>query len=116
MHTSDRGRLAEERAAAHLTSLGYSICDRNYRCAVGELDLVAREGGDLVFVEVRSRADGDHGDASYAVDRRKRAQVARVAEFYVSERAPAFETARFDVVAITGEAIEVYRDAFRIGI
>lgn len=116
MHTTGRGRLAEARAAAHLSSLGYAIVEQNYRCPVGELDLVAREGGDLVFVEVRSRADGEHGDASLAVGAAKQRRVARVAEYYLLDRRPSDETCRFDVVAITGEVIEVFRDAFRIGI
>ncbi len=116
MHSVDLGRLAEQRASAHLTSLGYQICEHNYRCPLGELDLVAREGGDLVFIEVRSRADADHGDASYAVGKVKQRQVARVAEHYLGDRRPIFSTCRFDVVAITGATIELFRDAFRIGI
>jgi putative endonuclease len=116
MHRVDLGRLAEARAAEHLEALGYTLVERNYRCAIGELDLVARQGGDLVFVEVRSRADADHGDASYAVGWSKQRQVARVAEHYLGDRRPAFETCRFDVVAITGDEIAVFQDAFRIGI
>jgi putative endonuclease len=116
MDTSQRGRAAEARAVAHLRGQGYTIVEQNYRCAVGELDVIAREGGDLVFVEVRSRADGDHGDASFAVGRGKQRRVARVAEHYLHDRRPPCDTCRFDVVAITGETIEVFRDAFRIGL
>jgi putative endonuclease len=114
--TSERGRRAECRAVAHLRALGYAIVERNYRCALGEIDVVAREGGDLVFVEVRSRADAAHGDAALAVDGPKRRRVARVAEHYLGERTLAFSTCRFDVVAITGDEIVVFRDAFRVGI
>jgi putative endonuclease len=114
--TSSLGRAAEERACRLLTAEGYDIVERNYRCAVGEIDLVARQGGDLVFVEVRSRADGDHGSAAATVGAVKQRRVARAAEFYLSERAPRFDTCRFDVVAITGDDIEILRDAFRLGI
>jgi putative endonuclease len=114
--TGRAGRAAESQAARHLEALGYVVLEQNYRCEVGELDLVAREAGDLVFVEVRSRADGDHGDASFAVGWPKQRQVARVAAFYLLERAPPCTTCRFDVVAITGDHIEVFTDAFRIGV
>jgi putative endonuclease len=108
------GRDAEDRAARHLAALGYAIVERNYRCALGELDLIAREGGDLVFVEIRSRADGAHGDASFAVGPLKLRQVARVAQFYLLDRRPALSTSRFDVVALTGSAIEIFQDVYRL--
>ena len=114
--TTDKGRGAESRAAAHLVALGYHIIERNARTAGGELDIVAREGGDLVFVEVRSRADDRAGPAEDTVGPAKRRRVARAAAAYLIERNPPRETCRFDVVAINGDAIEVYRDAFRLGL
>ena len=114
--TTDKGRGAENRAAAHLVSLGYEILDRNARTAGGELDIVAREGGDLVFVEVRSRADDSAGPAEDTIGPAKRRRVARAAAAYLYEKSPLRETCRFDVVAITGDVIEVYRDAFRLGL
>lgn len=114
--TTDKGRGAEARAAAHLVSLGYQILERNARTAGGELDIVAREGGDLVFVEVRSRADDSCGPAEDTIGPAKRRRVARAAAAYLHEKNPPRETCRFDVVAINGDAIEVYRDAFRLGL
>jgi putative endonuclease len=114
--TTDKGRGAEGRAVAHLASLGYQILERNARTAGGELDIVAREGGDLVFVEVRSRADDSCGPAEDTIGPAKRSRVARAAAAYLIEKNPPRETCRFDVVAINGEAIEVYRDAFRLGL
>lgn len=114
--TTDKGRGAEGRAAAHLVSLGYEIVERNARTAGGELDIVAREGGDLVFIEVRSRADDSTGGAEDTVGRVKRGRVARAAAAYLFERNPHRDTCRFDVVAMTGDHIEVYRDAFRLGL
>ncbi|MGN6109470.1 MAG: YraN family protein [Kofleriaceae bacterium] len=108
------GARAEEAAARLLLDRGYRIVERNYRCASGELDLVARDGDVLVFVEVRSRADGEHGEAAEMIDRRKQRQVSRVAAHYLAARCPAFEQARFDVVAITGDQLELIQDAWRL--
>lgn len=114
--TTDKGRGAEGRAVAHLASLGYEILDRNARTAGGELDIVAREGGDLVFVEVRSRADDSCGPAEDTIGPAKRSRIARAAGAYLAERNPPRDSCRFDVVAINGDAITLYRDAFRLGL
>jgi putative endonuclease len=107
------GAAAERDAARLLVAAGYQIIERNFRCKAGELDLIARDGDVLVFVEVRSRSDDDHGGAAEMVRRSKQRRVARVARCYLATVAPAFEECRFDVVAITaGEAI-LLKDAFR---
>jgi putative endonuclease len=110
-----RGRAGERRAVAFLEGRGYQIVEKNFRCRAGEIDLVAREGGDLVFVEVRTRADARRGSALETVRAPKRAKVARVAEAYLAMRSPAFSSCRFDVVGITGDDIELIKDAFRLG-
>lgn len=92
------------------------MLERNFTCRVGEIDVVGRDGDDLVFVEVRSRKDGSTGGAAMAVGPTKQRQIARVAEVYLSKRRPTFTTCRFDVVAITGGDIEWFRDAFRPGL
>jgi len=112
--TRTAGQGGETRATALLTREGYTIVERNYRCSLGELDIVARDGDVLAFVEVRSRADSEHGHAAEAVDTRKQAQVARVAMHYIGLRNPRFDESRFDVVAITGDAIELIKDAWRL--
>lgn len=114
--TIEIGASAEERAVARLEANGYEIVERNYRCDAGELDIIAREGGDLVFVEVRSRSTTDYGDASLAVGPHKRRKVGMLAEIYLRHKRPWFETCRFDVVAISGEEVEVYKDAWRGGL
>ena len=116
--TIELGATAEDRAADALLDEGYEIVERNYRCDVGELDIIARDGDDLVFVEVRSRSSTDHGGASEAVGPHKRRQVAKVAEVYLRHKRPGFATCRFDVVAINGARaadIEIYKDAWRGG-
>ena len=97
-----------------LISEGYEIVERNFRLKAGELDIVARDGDVLCFVEVRSRASAEHGHAAETIGPSKRRQVSRVAELYIAQRAPVFERSRFDVVAITGEQIDLIRDAWRV--
>jgi putative endonuclease len=109
-----RGASAEADAAHLLATAGYRIVERNFRCKAGELDIIARDGDVLVFVEVRSRADDAHGNAIEMIRRDKQRRVARVAACYLELMAPAFEECRFDIVAITaGEAI-LLKDAFRV--
>jgi putative endonuclease len=108
------GADAEARAVALLLDRGYRIVERNFRCRSGELDVIAFDGDVLCFVEVRSRANGDHGDAAEMVGRRKQSQVSRVALHFISLRNPVFHRSRFDVVAITGDRVELIQDAWRV--
>ena len=112
--TIEMGSAAESLAVSLLVQRGYRIVERNFRCPSGELDVVARDGEVLVFVEVRSRSDAQHGDAAETVDRRKQRQVARVAMHYIGLRDPQFRSSRFDVVAITGDEAVLIRDAWRL--
>jgi len=113
--TVERGGRAERIAVRELTRLGYHIVERNFRCSAGELDIVARDGDTLVFVEVRSRRSDRFGSALEAVGREKQRQVSRVAAVYLQLRKPKFDTCRFDVVGITGTQIDVVQDAWRLG-
>ena len=108
------GASAEDAATRLLIARGYEIVERNFRCKAGELDLVARDRGVLVFVEVRSRADADHGHAAEMVDAHKQRRVARVAEVYLATRVLEYDEVRFDVVAITGGDAELIQDAWRL--
>ena len=114
-NTVAMGASAETAATRLLLDLGYHIVERNFRCRAGELDLIARDRNALVFVEVRSRSDADHGHAAEMVDAHKQRQVARVASHYLAMRDPGFnyDEVRFDVIAITGGQAELLQDAFR---
>jgi putative endonuclease len=112
--TTERGASAESVAAQMLIDKGYLIVERNFRCPGGELDIVARDGEILCFVEVRSRADAQYGHPVETIDRRKQKQVARTAMQYIGLRNPVFERSRFDVVAITGDEILLIQDAWRL--
>jgi putative endonuclease len=108
------GATGEDRAADHLVRSGMRIVERNYRCKVGELDIIARDGTTLVFVEVRSRRSAEFGSALDAVTHHKRRKVTRVALAYLAARKPRFACARFDVVAITGDEVVHIKDAWRL--
>lgn len=73
------------------------------------------DGDELVFVEVRSRSQGDRGSALETVGRAKQARLARVAEHYLARRDPACTGCRFDVVGFTAGEVSVVVDAFRLG-
>lgn len=109
----ERGAAAERDAAELLIGEGYQIVERNFRCKAGELDIIARDGDVLVFVEVRSRSDDEHGHAVEMIGRTKQRRVVRVARHYLEIAQPRFERCRFDVVAVTAGAPILLRDAFR---
>lgn len=92
------------------------IIERNFRCRLGEIDIIARDGDALVFVEVRSRRSSSHGHPLETVRAAKQQRLARVATFYLSTRRPSFETCRFDIIGIVGDRLQHVRDAFRLGL
>ncbi|MEW6594843.1 MAG: YraN family protein [Thermodesulfobacteriota bacterium] len=112
------GRQGEGLAAAYLARAGYRIVARNYRSRLGELDLVAEEGGVVVFVEVKTRRDGAAVGPFEAVTASKRRQMARVALDYLTRHGQNERAARFDVVAVTfgggGPRIELMKNAFAL--
>jgi putative endonuclease len=111
--TKEIGASAEDAAAAALIAAGYTLVARNWRCEIGELDLVARDGEILVFVEVRSRANADHGHAAEMVTLPKQRKVTRVAQLYLVLERPQYTECRFDVVAVTGGRLDIIKDAWR---
>lgn len=114
MSTVETGRDAEDRAAAFLEERGFRVLERNFRTRSGELDLICEDGDCLVFVEVRSRASGDRGDALETVGIAKQRQIARIAQQYLDRRRPRHRDIRFDVVGITDGDIVHIADAFRV--
>lgn len=113
MNTRKTGSEKEQIAAAYLKRDGYELVEQNYRCRFGEIDLIARKDGYLIFVEVKYRSGGGQGGAFAAVDYRKQKIISRVALQYMCYRKlPDDIPCRFDVVAITGERIEHMANAF----
>ncbi|MGI5839114.1 MAG: YraN family protein [bacterium] len=115
------GRMGEGMAAAALDKAGYTIIERNYRCQYGEVDIIAREGGDLVFIEVKTRRSRTFGHPAEAVGPRKREHLLRVAAHYLQSHSPTEGGCRFDVVAVHLAAnrsltqVEIIRGAFGAG-
>jgi putative endonuclease len=85
---------------------------RNFRAAGAEVDLIAADGDTIVFVEVKTRLDTRAGRPEEAVDGRKQERIRRAAEIYLSRHRALAAPMRFDVVAITGDHVELLRDAF----
>jgi putative endonuclease len=111
------GKYGEEVACRALRARGYAIVARRYRTRCGEIDIVARDGVTLVFVEVKARVGDACGSAGEAVTARKRHRVIRMAADYLAKRHLADIAVRFDVVTIDGvrgEAlkVEIIRQAF----
>lgn len=93
------GRWGEDLAAEYLRRKGYRILAANWRCRLGELDLVAEDGTYLCFVEVKLRRNTAYGPAAAFVDRRKQEKLRAAAMLYLS-RYPTDLQPRFDVVEI----------------
>ncbi len=110
------GEWGEELAFKKIKSLGYKNIIKNYRCPLGEVDLVAKDGDTLVFIEIKTRKGRSLGFAKEAVTARKRKQISKVALTYMKANNCCDVSARFDVVAIsTGSGppqIEVIKNAF----
>jgi putative endonuclease len=95
------GKEGEKIAAAYLKKNGYRIMEINFRCPIGEIDIVAKEKDDLVFVEVKTRKSIELGYPEQAVGMRKQKKMSQLALWYMQKRKIADTNARFDVVAIT---------------
>ena len=111
-NTRKRGSGYEQVAADFLMKQGYEILEMNYRIRQGEIDIIAREGGYIVFVEVKYRAKGE-ADALSAVDFRKQRKISRVALTYITRhRLSQYTPYRFDVIAVTDEGCNLIKNAF----
>lgn len=106
------GTAYEQIAGRYLESQGYQILEYNYRCRLGEIDLIALDGEYLVFCEVKYRAGAGSGDPLEAVDGRKQKIIWRVAQQYLLHRHVGDVPCRFDVIGIQGEKITLMKNAF----
>ena len=110
---NERGVAGEALAARFLEGRGLKIVARNYRCRLGEIDLIAREGGTTIFIEVRQRKSSAFGGASGSITARKRTRLIRAARHYLS-RMDTLPACRFDALLIEGDPprIDWIRNAF----
>jgi len=113
------GKAAEVAAEGHLRRKGFQILDRNVRYANGELDIVARDGDTVVFVEVKARRSEEFGGASYAVTPKKERKLIQLAAQYLGQHHLQDSACRFDVVLLQGgqpssSKVEHIENAFEV--
>ena len=101
MKTKPLGRKGEDLAASYLRNLGWEIVERNYTTWLGEIDLVCRDHGTLVFVEVKTRTLTDFARPDQSVTQRKQAKLRRLVEEYLLNHNQESSDVRFDVLGVT---------------
>lgn len=107
------GSHYEQQVAAFLEKQGFEILEMNFRCKSGEIDIIARDGSYLVFVEVKYRRSRTAGNALEAIDARKALQVRRIAQVYLyQKRYPETTPCRFDAAGVNGTTITYIKNAF----
>jgi len=113
------GQQGEEAAIKFLKKRGYRILERNFRCPLGEIDIVSRHNNTLVFVEVKTRSSQAYGLPEEAIDYRKQRKLKQLAYYYIKYKGLGFEIkCRFDVVSVLkgstndGFKIRIIQNAF----
>ena len=109
------GSRYEDQAAAFLEKQGLLVMEKNFLCKSGEIDLIARDGKYLVFVEVKYRKNGSYGNPLAAVNLKKQQTLGKVAEYYLLTHKCTVNTpCRFDVIGILDGKVQWVRDAFQL--
>ena len=107
------GVIGEASAVQYLENKGYHILEKNFRCPLGEIDVIASDGGTIVFVEVKHRATLKYGYPAEAVTRFKQNHISRVAASYIQRKRLYDYPARFDVIEVLdGKIVNHIENAF----
>lgn len=106
------GIYGEKLALKYLKKQKYKILEKNFRCALGEIDIVAKDGEFLVFIEVKTRSSNAFGEPMEAVDFYKQRKLSKLAVYYQKLKRKLDVPVRFDVVDIVGEQITLIKSAF----
>ncbi|QSX08714.1 YraN family protein [Alkalibacter rhizosphaerae] len=106
------GKAGEEEACGYLKNKGYTIVAQNFRCRHGEVDIVATQGEDLVFIEVKTRNNRNFGRPCEAVGWKKQRHIQKTAMFYLTKYGSVEMNVRFDVVEVEKEGIHHIENAF----
>lgn len=122
MRTKEIGDWGEQLAATYLEQQGFRILERQYRTKSGEIDIIARSGKTIVFVEVKTRRRTSYGKGVQSVDYRKQRRIIGAAFIYVQNQGISHTHMRFDVIEVYGEGswsgdtvrIEHYENAFEV--
>jgi putative endonuclease len=117
MESYQQGIKGEELAEKYLSQLGYEVLERNFRSQQGEIDLVAREGGFLVFVEVKNYSYRSLGKPAAVIKKSKKESIIHAARYYLYKNRIKNVNCRFDVITIYrgidgSRKMELYRNAF----
>ena len=114
----DLGSLGERLALKKIKRMGYKCIEKNYRCSLGEIDLIAKDRDCLVFIEIKTRRGRTIGYAKEAVTPKKIRQISKVALTYMKANNCCDTKARFDVIAVNikgdRKEIEIIKDAFEL--
>ena len=100
MNNIEKGRLGEEIALKYIISKGGTIVEKNYRTKMGEIDLIAKMNGELVFIEVKSRSNINYGYPCEAANYKKKRKITNVAKYYILDNSLEDISVRFDVIEI----------------
>lgn len=113
MNKKVEGLTKETEAAKYLSDQGYQILSRNFRCRLGEIDIIAKNDGYLVFVEVKYRTNMEMGFPEEAITSLKQKRITNTAKYYLLvNRLPEITPCRFDVVVILKKEIRLIKNAF----
>ncbi len=113
MNTRKKGAEYEQKALEYLEKQGVHILESNYRNRQGEIDVIGKDAEYLVFFEVKYRKDNLKGNPEEAVNYGKQRKICRVADYYrMSHKIGDFEPVRYDVIAICGNELKWYKNAF----
>ncbi|MCP1101609.1 putative endonuclease [Aequitasia blattaphilus] len=112
MNNRAKGTYFEQKAGNFLHKLGYKIVEFNYRCPIGEVDIIAFDDECLVFVEVKYRKGLEYGSGLEAVDYRKQKKLSKCLLYYLAQNKMENISCRFDVIGIHDEEISLIQDAF----
>lgn len=118
-HNLNFGKFSEDTAVKYLERHGYNILDLNYKSKLGEVDIIAKEGRTICFVEVKSRSSLVFGLPKEAVDKYKQHKISRCAIVYLKERRLLNQSCRFDVLSVLDDGgnpprLELIKDAFSL--
>jgi len=113
MNNRKVGTIFEQKAADYLKQNGYVILHQNFRCRIGEIDLIAKSDGYLCFIEVKYRSSTEKGFPAEAITPWKIRKITRTAEFYMLlHQIPQETPCRFDAVVILDNEISLIKNAF----
>lgn len=107
MNKRNIGSLQEDKAADYLINNGFKILERNYRCKIGEIDVIALKDNVIRFIEIKYRKTNDFGYATEAVSKKKQVKIIKTAQWYINEKKFGDDVSySFDVIAIQGNNIQ----------